>query len=45
MDNQEVSNFVEKYRSTTKHFPSDEYPATITNSTIARLLCEEARYR
>mmetsp|Transcript_9515 Transcript_9515/g.9477 ORF Transcript_9515/g.9477 Transcript_9515/m.9477 type:complete len:141 (+) Transcript_9515:324-746(+) len=45
MDNQEVINFVEKFRGITKGFPADNYPSKISNSTIARLLCEEARHR
>lgn len=45
MDNMEVINFVEKYRGISKGNPSNEYPARLSNSTIARLLCEEARNR
>ncbi|OMJ88839.1 hypothetical protein SteCoe_9139 [Stentor coeruleus] len=44
MENFEVVNFVEKFRGATSNCKSN-YPAKTTNSTIARLLCEEARYR
>ena len=44
MENWEVVNFVEKFRNNSKNGGS-EYPARLSNSSIARLLCEEARYR
>lgn len=44
MDNLDAVNFVEKFRSTSSS-PTDLYPATISNSSISRLLCEEARTR
>lgn len=46
MENIEVVNFVEKFRSqvTSKELDTT-YPAKFGNSTIARLLCEEARFR
>ena len=45
-DCMEVVNFVEKFRLGCKEGESsDSYPASCDNSAIARLLCEEARYR
>lgn len=44
MDNLEVVNFVEKFRKSCQNNGAN-YPAKTSNSTIARLLCEEARYR
>lgn len=44
MDNFEVVNLVEKFRNNSRNAGS-LYPAKISNSTIARILCEEARYR
>ena len=44
MENIEVINFVEKLKKIcTNEF--DGFPAKPDNSSIARLLCEEARYR
>ena len=46
MENIEVVNFVESFRnSVAVKEISQNYPARTSNSTIARLLCEEARYR
>ena len=45
MENIEVVNFVEKFRKNSSTNTNNNYPARITNSNIARLLCEEARYR
>lgn len=46
MENIEVINFIERFRmSCIGQELSYTYPAKISNSTIARLLCEEARYR
>jgi serine/threonine protein phosphatase PrpC len=44
MDNFEVINFVEKFRKNCQG-ESGCYPARLSNSTISRLLCEEARFR
>ena len=44
MDNYEVINLVEKFRNRSSNIGC-MYPARISNSTIARILCEEARYR
>jgi serine/threonine protein phosphatase PrpC len=44
MDNFEVANFVEKFRSSCQNSGID-FPARTSNSNIARLLCEEARFR
>ena len=44
MENIEVINFIEKFRNSTQKDGSD-FPAKVSNSSIARLLCEEARYR
>ena len=44
MENYEVVNFVEKFRNKCQNGGS-EYPARVSNSSIARLVCEEARYR
>jgi serine/threonine protein phosphatase PrpC len=47
MDNEEVVNFVEKYRHICKRTDVTEDVNIITplNVCIAHLLCEEARYR
>lgn len=46
MENIEVVDFVEKFRGMACcRELSQDYPARLANSTIARLLCEEARYR
>jgi serine/threonine protein phosphatase PrpC len=46
MENIEVVNFVEKFRMNCMgRDNSIIYPAKVNNSSIARLLCEEARYR
>lgn len=46
MDNIEVINFVERFRHSSQvSLPSSDFPARTSNSTISRLLCEEARYR
>jgi len=46
MENIEVINFVEKFRGLAcSRQLTQEFPAKLSNSTIARLLCEEARYR
>jgi serine/threonine protein phosphatase PrpC len=44
MDNLEVVNLIERFRNTCQNSGKD-YPAKTSNSTIARLVCEEARYR
>lgn len=44
MDNAEVVNFVEKFRHGAQNGGS-LYPSRQSNSSIARLLCEEARFR
>ena len=44
MDNFEVTNFVEKFRNPSQNNGSS-FPARTSNSTISRLLCEEARFR
>lgn len=44
MDNVEVINFVDKFKGQCIG-NSDEYPANAGNSSISRLLCEEARFR
>ena len=44
MENFEVVNIVEKFRNSSQNSGSN-YPAKTSNSSIARLLCEEARYR
>ena len=44
MDNFEVVNFIEKFRGSAQNQGSN-YPARTSNSSIARLLCEEARFR
>ena len=44
MENVEVVNFVEKLKKGCVG-DSDEFPARQENSSIARMLCEEARYR
>ena len=46
MESQEVVNFVEKFKEPCSISNlSSEYPAIPQNSSISRLLCEEARYR
>lgn len=46
MENAEVITFIEKFKEKCESsIISDEYPARTLNSSIARLLCEEARYR
>ncbi|OMJ92965.1 hypothetical protein SteCoe_4186 [Stentor coeruleus] len=44
MNNSEVVNFIEKFRYSTQN-EGNSYPARTSNSSIARLVCEEARYR
>jgi Protein phosphatase 2C. len=44
MENFEAINLVEKFRNSASK-TGNNYPARTSNSTIARLLCEEARYR
>ncbi|OMJ71989.1 hypothetical protein SteCoe_29665 [Stentor coeruleus] len=44
MENIEVVNFVEKYKNQCIE-STDLFPAKPENSSIARMLCEEARYR
>lgn len=44
MENIEVVNLVDKFRNSTASY-GNIYPAKSSNSTIARLVCEEARYR
>lgn len=45
MDNIEVINFVEKFKGVCLNQANEDYPANPNNSSISRLLCEEARYR
>lgn len=47
MDNIDVVNFVERFRTKAVLRPPDklDYPVKPTSTTIAHLLCEEARYR
>ncbi|CAG9335669.1 unnamed protein product [Blepharisma stoltei] len=46
MENLEVVNFVERFRHSSKFSSgASDFPVNTNNSTIARLLCEEARYR
>ena len=45
MENIEVVNFVDKFKKICQESSTEEYPAKPENSSIARLLCEEARYR
>lgn len=46
MENSEVINFVEKFKERCEiSMNTDLYPAVTQNSSISRLLCEEARYR
>jgi serine/threonine protein phosphatase PrpC len=45
MENIEVINFIDTWKGRCDNSGSCEYPANINNSTISRLLCEEARYR
>jgi serine/threonine protein phosphatase PrpC len=44
MDNVEVINFVQRFKGNCVG-ASEEYPANPSNSSISRLLCEEARFR
>ncbi|OMJ93020.1 hypothetical protein SteCoe_4101 [Stentor coeruleus] len=44
MENIEVINLVDKFRNNTASY-GNTYPAKSCNTTIARLVCEEARYR
>jgi serine/threonine protein phosphatase PrpC len=44
MENIEVINFVDSIRKSCSN-PSDLYPARPCNSSVSRLLCEEARLR
>ena len=45
LENIEVVNFIERWKGQCDNFGSSEYPASASNSTISRLVCEEARYR
>ena len=45
MDNMEAINFVEMWKDKCSEFAGEEYPATAKNSTVARMLAEESRYR
>lgn len=46
MENMEVIVFIEKFKEKCENsLISNGYPANCKNSTIARMLCEEARYR
>jgi serine/threonine protein phosphatase PrpC len=46
LENIEVINYVEKFRKKCmKNSTDKQYPATLNNSSISRLLAEEARYR
>ena len=45
MENVEVINFVEKWKGMCLNQANEDYPANPNNSSISRLLCEEARYR
>lgn len=45
MENVEVVNFVEKWKGMCLNQENEDYPANPNNSSISRLLCEEARYR
>ena len=46
MDNMEVIVFVDKFKEKCDDcIQNYKYPATCENSSIARMLCEEARYR
>jgi len=46
MENSEVINFVEKFKERCELSTStDSYPGVTQNSSISRMLCEEARYR
>jgi serine/threonine protein phosphatase PrpC len=46
MENSEVINFVEKFKERCElSMNTDLYPAVTQNSSISRMLCEEARYR
>jgi len=44
-ENIEAVNFTEMFRKKTQKTSGEDYPAGIGNSSIARLLVEEARYR
>lgn len=45
LDNIEAINFVDKWKGKCVNVGSEEYPANPNNSSISRLLAEEARYR
>jgi serine/threonine protein phosphatase PrpC len=45
MDNLEVLNFVEMWRDRCSQVADDVFPANCKNSTVARMLAEECRYR
>lgn len=47
MTDQEVTNFIEKFRRQCVKTPTEKpvYPIKPVNSLISHLLCEEARYR
>ena len=46
MDNMEVVVFIEKFKEKCENSNfTDAYPAAFQNSSISRMLCEEARYR
>jgi len=45
LDNIEAINFVEKCKAKCGNSSSGDYPASAKNSSISRLLAEEARYR
>lgn len=44
MENSEVVNFIEKFKNNCQN-SGNTYPAKVSNSTISRMLCEEARFR
>ena len=45
MDGIDAINFVERWKGRCERTGTCEYPATTSNCSISRLLCEEARYR
>lgn len=45
MENIEVIHFVDKWKGKCESIGNNEYPANNLNSSISRLLCEEARFR
>ncbi|OMJ78028.1 hypothetical protein SteCoe_22271 [Stentor coeruleus] len=45
MDNMEVMNFLEMWRGRCSEFAGADFPANNKNSTLARMLAEESRYR